>query len=187
MTRLLATLVLIASLLPALGQDNTTLSRAAIRALASRCAPHVAPDTIEAIAKSESAFRPYSISINYPTRSARNLGFADSNLFLIKQPKDKTQAIRWTRWFLNHGYTVSIGLMQINIEVASSLHVRPRDLFEPCVNLSTGARILAADYATQSHDLDGLLRSFSLYNSGSPSTGVQNGYASTIVRNAPKP
>ncbi len=172
---------------PTHAQTNMVLSAEAIRRLAISCAPHIAPDTIQAIAKSESAFKPYSLSINYPTRSARGLGYNNSNLYLSRQPKDKAQAIRWTRWFLDHGYTVSIGLMQVNIEVARSLHVRPRDLFDPCVNLSTGARILAADYATQSHDLDGLVRSFSMYNSGSPSTGVQNGYAGTIIRNAPKP
>ena len=168
-------------------QDNTKLSDEAIRRLAASCAPHVAPDTIQAIARSESAFRPYSLSINYPTRSARGLGYANANLYLSKQPKNKAQAIRWTRWFLNHGYTVSIGLLQINIEVAHSMHVRPRDLFEPCVNLTTGARILTANYAGQTHDIDGLMRSFSMYNSGSPTTGIQNGYADTILKNAPKP
>ena len=171
----------------ALSQENASLSRTALYKLARSCAPRVAPDTIEAITRSESAYRPYALSINYPQRSARDLGYRDANLFLTKQPKDKDQAIRWTRWFLNHGYTVSIGLMQINIEVAKSLHVRPRDLFEPCVNLSTGARILEADYASQTHDLDGLVRSFSMYNSGSPSTGVQNGYAGNVLSNAPKP
>ncbi len=168
-------------------QDNTKLTDEAIKRLAASCAPHVAPDTIQAIARSESAFRPYSISINYPTRSAKGLGYANANLYLSKQPKNKIQAIRWTRWFLNHGYTVSIGLMQINIEVAHSMHVQPRDLFDPCVNLTTAARILAANYATQTHDIDGLMRSLSMYNSGSPVTGIQNGYADTIIKNAPKP
>jgi type IV secretion system protein VirB1 len=176
-----------ASRTAAFSQENASLSRAALNKLARSCAPRVAPDTIEAITRSESAFRPYALSINYPQRSARNLGYRDSNLFLTKQPKDKDEAIRWTRWFLNHGYTVSIGLMQINIEVAKSLHVRPRDLFDPCVNLTTGARILQADYAMQTQDLDGLVRSFSMYNSGSPSTGVQNGYTASVIKNAPKP
>ena len=86
---------------------------------------------------------PYALSINYPAHSAHALGYKESNLFLAEQPKTREEAINWTRWLLQHGYTVSIGLMQVNIEVAPALHIQPATLFEPCTNLAAAARILA--------------------------------------------
>ena len=90
------------------------------------------------------------------------------------------------RWLLKHGYTVSIGLMQVNIEVAPALNLQPKTLFEPCTNIAAAARILVLDYATQPHDFDGLIRSLSLYNSGSTSTGILNGYTNSVIQSAPK-
>jgi type IV secretion system protein VirB1 len=162
------------------------MDREALRRLALACAPNVAPDTIEAIATAESALYPYALSINYPAHSAHTLGYRESNLFLAEQPKTREEAINWTRWLLQHGYTVSIGLMQVNIEVAPALHIQSATLFEPCTNLAAAARILASDYATQAHDLDGLIRSLSLYNSGSTSIGIHNGYGNSIIQSAPK-
>jgi hypothetical protein len=167
-------------------QQNTRMNQQTLRRLAQVCAPNVAPDTIEAIATVESALYPYALSVNYPTHSARALGYEESNLFLAGQPKTREEAINWTRWLLRHGYTVSIGLMQVNIEVAQALHIQPATLFEPCTNLAAGVRILADDYATQTHDLDGLIRSLSLYNSGSTSTGIHNGYANSVIQSPPK-
>jgi type IV secretion system protein VirB1 len=163
------------------------MDRKTLRHLAQVCAPNVAPDTIEAIATAESGLYPYALSVNYPAHSARSLGYKESNLFLADQPKTRKEAINWTRWLLKHGYTVSIGLMQVNIEVAPTLHIQPGTLFEPCANLAAAARILAQDYATQAHGRDGLIRSFSLYNSGSTSIGILNGYTNAIIQSAPKP
>ncbi len=168
-------------------QDNKSINRRALRQLARSCAPQVSPDTIEAVARAESALYPYALSINYPAQAARALGYKASNLYLARQPKSREEAVHWTRWFLNHGFTVSIGLMQINIEESRHFHIEPATLFDPCVNLSIGARILADDYAVQSHDFDGLMRSFSLYNSGSTTTGFLNGYTDSILQSAPKP
>jgi hypothetical protein len=51
------------------------------------------------------------------------------------------------------------------------------------VNLAAGARILSEDYAFVPHDEKGLIQAYSLYNSGSASLGISNGYASTVVHN----
>ena len=171
----------------AAAQENARLDRHTLRTLSAACAPNIDPDTIEAIVQTESAFHPFAISVNHPARAALTYGYPGSDLLLAKQPKDRQQAIRWTRWLLNHGYTVSLGLMQVNVELAARLRVAPVKLFDPCVNLSAGARILEADYRSQSRGLDGLIRAFSMYNSGDPSTGVLNGYADSIIRNTPKP
>jgi len=137
---------------------------------------------MEGIARTESALYPYALSINYPLLSARHHGYS-GKVIMRRQPKSKTEAIHWARWYLEKGYTVSVGLVQVNVEMADKFHVKPMALFEPCVNLAAGAKILLEDYALVPHSENGMIQAFSLYNSGSMSLGISNGYASAVVQN----
>src|SRR5215470_7894744 len=94
------------------------LSEAEFVSLAGRCAPSAPADTLLAIARTESNLYPNAISINRPKAAARRAGYSDGEVILSKQPKDHTQAKAWLRWFSVHQYTVSIGLMQDNGEMA---------------------------------------------------------------------
>jgi type IV secretion system protein VirB1 len=54
------------------------------------------------------------------------------------------------------------------------------DAFDPCKNLTAGARILATAYRPEPDDgteQAGLLRALSRYNTGHPTRGLRNGYA----------
>jgi hypothetical protein len=128
---------------------------------------------MEGIARTESAMYPYALSINYPLRSARYHGYS-GKIIMRRQPSSKTEAIHWARWYLEKG----------NVEMADKFHVKPMALFEPCVNLAAGAKILLEDYAFVPHSENGMIQAFSLYNSGSLSLGISNGYASTVVQNS---
>jgi len=161
---------------------NVQLSPAQFDNLARHCAPAVSPEIMRALAKTESAMYPYVLSINYPETSARRRGY-DGKVLLLRQPRSKTEAIHWAKWYLSQGYTVSIGLVQVNVEMAPRLRVPPMALFDPCINLAAGAKIFLSDYATVPHTQDGLLQAFSLYNSGTYSVGITNGYASTVLQN----
>jgi type IV secretion system protein VirB1 len=130
----------------------------------------------------ESAMYPYVLSINYPETSAHRRGY-DGKVLLLRQPRSKSEAIHWARWYLSQGYTVSVGLVQVNVEMAPKLRVPPMALFDPCINLAAGAKIFLSAYATVPHTQDGLLEAFSLYNSGTYSVGIDNGYASTVYQN----
>jgi len=167
---------------PSVSEPNAKLSLPQFERLARRCAPGVSPQIMEGIARTESAMYPYALSINYPLRSARHHGYI-GKVIMRRQPRSKTEAIHWARWYLEKGYTVSVGLVQVNVEMADRFHVMPMALFEPCVNLAAGAKILSQDYAFVSHDENGLIQAYSLYNSGSASLGISNGYASTVVQN----
>jgi type IV secretion system protein VirB1 len=168
------------------GQLNTPLTRYQVRALASRCAVSVHPDTIEAIIRQESAYHPYALSINHPATEASRQGYQGSLYQLAQQPRDEREALAWTKWLLRHGHTVSIGLMQINTEMAPRLGINnPLALFNPCLNLWAGAQILSSDYMGQPHTLQGLANAFALYNSGSIAAGTRNGYASGVISKAP--
>ncbi len=167
-------------------QSNHALSRAQVRALAASCARKVHADTIEAIAKQESAFHPYSLSINYPQSEASGMGYSHAQYVLARQPRTKREAIAWTRWFLNHGHTVSIGLMQVSSQQAAQLGIKdPVQLFEPCLNIASGAVVLQGSYRGQTKTLQGLANAFALYNAGSVRIGVENGYASGVIEKAP--
>jgi type IV secretion system protein VirB1 len=163
----------------AVSEANTKLAPLQFNALSMTCAAMVAPQIMAGIAKTESAFYPYAISINYPLRKAHQYGYSGKAI-LVRQPHSKTEAIHWARWYLARGYTVSVGLVQVNVEMAGALHVKPMTLFDPCINLAAGARILREDYAHAS----GLTETYSLYNSGSASMGIESGYASTVIRNS---
>lgn len=167
-------------------QVNTPLTRRDLRQVAASCASDVDPDTIEAITRQESGYHPFALSINRPEAEARRLGYPDKLYQLARQPQTFREAASWTEWFLGHGYTVSIGLMQVNTESAAQLGIRdPLALFNPCLNIAAGAVILESAYAGQPHNLEGLARAFAIYNSGSVSVGLRNGYAAGVIANAP--
>jgi type IV secretion system protein VirB1 len=169
-------------------QANARLSMIMFNQLAARCAPSAAVDTIQAVALTESALHPYALSLNYPATVAAFNGLRNQEVYLTRQPATLSEAIHWTRWFHSRGYTVSIGLMQINSENAAKYGVTVRQLFDPCTNVAIGARLLGEIYSTTPHsgktDLKALMSTFSAYNSGSFTTGLQNGYASTVLSKA---
>ena len=165
------------------------LSTQAFLSLAERCAPEVPSGALLAVARTESDLRVDALSLNRPQTAARRAGYRGARLLLGKQPKNHEEAIRWMHWFEKHHYTVSIGLMQINSEMSALIGVTPEQLFEPCTNVRIGARILLAAYAAQASELGegfaALDRALSLYNSGSPKMGFDNGYVAAVYANAP--
>lgn len=182
-------ILLFAMAAPALahGQLNTRLSAPQFAALTRTCAPTVPSDTLAAITRTESAFYPFALSINYPQTSARRAGFADSSMLLARQPKDLKEAVGWATWFELHGYSVSVGLMQVNTQTAKLYRVSMRQLFDPCWNVSTGA-VIIADYYHHRHrttpsSSDALLDAISAYNSGNTNTGYSNGYVAGVYSN----
>ena len=160
------------------------LSEAEFVELADRCAPGVPSDTLLAIARTESGLYPNALSINRPRTAARRAGYGDGELVLSKQPRNRSQAKVWLQWLAVHHYTVSIGLMQVNAEMAPRLGVKPEQLLEPCTNLKVGASILIAAYTTFAREMGqgfaALDAALSFYNTGSSSAGLRNGYVADV-------
>lgn len=119
-------------------RPSTRLSDAEFVALARRCAPDAPPDTLLAIARTESGLYANAISINRPRGSAKSAGYREGEVFLSKQPRNPIEATRWMRWLGLHHFSVSIGLMQVNAETAGRMGVNPEKLLEPCTNLQVG-------------------------------------------------
>jgi type IV secretion system protein VirB1 len=171
-------------------RPSARLSAAEFVSLAGRCAPGAPADTLLAIARTESGLYANAISINRPRAAARRTGHADGELVLTKQPKDRTEANSWLHWFKLHHYTVSIGLMQVNAEMAPQFHVKPDQLLEPCTNLRIGAAILISLYTDLARGIgegfSALDAALSLYNTGDPTAGFRNGYVAAVYAHVPR-
>lgn len=131
------------------------------------CAPTVAPETVQAIVRVESGGNPYALGVNGPIR-------------LKSQPQSAPEAIRMARYYINRGYSVDLGLMQVNSGNLKGLGLTLNQLFDPCTNLKAGSRILSRGYAGAAKRYGpgqtALKAALSVYNTGNYEKGFQNGY-----------
>jgi type IV secretion system protein VirB1 len=166
-------------------RPNSRLSYADFRQLAEECAPDIPLVTLRAIARTESAFHPYALSLNYPRRTAREHGMSSGGIALARQPRTLTEAQAWTQYLLKRGRSVSVGLMQVNSEHLADLNLTADQLFDPCTNIRAAARLLTAKYqqaaAISGDGQAALQQALSEYNSGSAFLGVANGYVTSVI------
>jgi len=130
------------------------------------CAPAVAPETIQQIIYVESRGDPLAINVNKG--------------HLERKPRDVADAVILAKSYIERGYIVDLGLMQINSMNVTRLGYRIEDMFEPCKNIAAGARILEEFYvlARLNYDNDqmALRAALSAYNTGNFRSGFTNGY-----------
>lgn len=142
--------------------------------LAQECAPFVARETMAALVKTESAFRPLAIGVNGGS--------------LSRQPTSKAEAVATAKWLIGNGYNIDVGLGQINSSNLTKLGLSVEDAFEPCRNLAVAASILHWNYQAASRKVTGeqaaLYAALSAYNTGSFTKGFSNGYVQKVVNNA---
>jgi type IV secretion system protein VirB1 len=166
-------------------QRNAPITLDKFHRMAAACAPGVPLVTLRAIVRVESAFHPYALSLNYPLRIAREHGLSSGGITLARQPRTRAEALAWTRYLLNRGRSVSVGLMQINTEHAAEFGLTVDQLFDPCMNVRVGAHLLTASYqaavAIRGEGQEALHQALSEYNSGSAVIGVANGYVNHVI------
>jgi type IV secretion system protein VirB1 len=164
---------------------NQPLTPETFAHLAATCAPEIPLVTLRAIARVESDFRPYALSLNYPRHIADINGYREAGVFLARQPRTLIQARTWAHYLLRNGFTVSIGLLQVNAEHTRGLGLTLDQLFDTCTNLKIGAHILSLLYQEAAKSLGegqpALLQALSAYNSGSPVVGFDSGYVGNVV------
>ena len=150
-----------------------TYSAAALLALASQCAPTVAPETVLAMIQTESHGEPFALNVNGSLQPARQGTAADA----------ATTALR----YVAAGYSVDLGLGQINSRNMHWLGLTWETVFDPCTNVAALGRVLTANYnaAKAGRDPQTSLRvALSVYNTGSQTRGFRNGYVAKVARNA---
>ncbi len=148
-------------------------SATALLALASQCAPSVAPETVLAIINTESSGEPFALNVNGGRQPAKQSNAAD--------------AVATARRYVAAGYSVDLGLGQINSRNMRWLGLTWETVFDPCTNVAALARVLTTNYnaVKPGRDPQTALRvALSMYNTGSQTRGFRNGYVAKVVGNA---
>ena len=131
------------------------------------CGQTVEPSTLRAIMRVESGGYAYAINVN---------GVAVQP----PQPRSAAEATATAARFIKRGYSVDLGLMQVNSRNLASLGYTIAQMFDPCTNIRAGASILTADYlsaiTTRPDPQTALRAALSAYNTGSFERGFFNGY-----------
>lgn len=147
------------------------LNAAAVLALAASCAPDVAPATLLAIARVESALNPLAIGVNGAGPRPR-------------PAHDRAEAIRTAEALLARRVDLDLGLAQINTRNLDRLGLTVSEAFEPCANLRAAGDVLKAGYRGTSADTHPQARlriALSVYNTGHPLRGFRNGYVAKVT------
>jgi type IV secretion system protein VirB1 len=139
-----------------------TIHVLALAALIQHCAPAVAPSTMTAIVRVESGGNPLAIGDNTTRRSY--------------YPPDRATAERLARRLLDAGHLLDLGIAQIDSMNFAGFGVTAHTIFDPCINLNVGARILNDDYAFAAQRYgDGqiaLRHAIGMYNTGRLNAGA---------------
>jgi type IV secretion system protein VirB1 len=151
------------------------LTLAAMTALALRCAPGVAPETLLAVARVESGFDPLVVAVNGKPRR-------------VHHPPTAAEAAALASRLIATGKNVDLGLGQINSRNLRALGLSLADAFDPCRNLAAAGEVLETSYKRSdpaAGDEQAALRTaLSFYNTGDPARGVRNGYVARVARAA---
>jgi type IV secretion system protein VirB1 len=141
----------------------------ALAALMANCAPNVAPSTMTAIVRVESGGDSLAIGDNTTRRSY--------------YPHDRASAEVLARRLLDAGHSLDVGIAQINSMNFAGFGLNLHAIFDPCTNLSVGARILSGDYAFAARRYgDGqvaLRHAIGMYNTGRLNGGAR--YIATVL------
>lgn len=139
-----------------------------VLALAQQCAPGVAPEAMLSLVQVESRFDPLAINVNRVGR--------------INAVSVSDAVAKATKW-IAAGYSVDLGIAQVNSRNLRWSGISIAQAFEPCANLTASAKILAEDYAHASLEasgIDAISRTFSMYNTGNTIAGFRNNYVARV-------
>lgn len=154
------------------------LSPELVLALALQCAPGVAPSTLLAVARAESALDPFAIGVNGPR-------------LRVGRARSAAEAVAMARGLLQAGRDIDLGLAQINVRNLSRLGLSLEAAFDPCRNLAAGARVLREGYergaARHGPGQPALRVALSYYNTGHAQRGLANGYVARVTAQAGVP
>ena len=150
-----------------------TMPLATALALATQCAPSVAPETLLSVVHVESRFNPLAIGVNGTPRVAVTA-------------TSKADAIARATALIRAGRSVDLGLAQINSKNLGWLNLSVENAFDPCANLTAAARVLQDGYGRSNAagvgEQAALQAALSRYNTGDPRRGFANGYVGKVTR-----
>lgn len=145
-----------------------TLTLAAVLALAHQCAPGIAAEALVPQLRVESSFNELAIGINHGPKV---------------QASTPAEAIAIATRYIRAGYSVDLGLAQINSHNLARLNMTVEQAFDACTSLHAAETVLTENYAVASQSYSGLeaiSRTWSYYNTGSATRGMTNGYVDRV-------
>jgi type IV secretion system protein VirB1 len=140
----------------------------AIAGFARACAPAIATEALVPLVLTESGGDALRINVNRGPR-VRAASVAEGAAIV--------------RRYMAVGYTVDVGLAQINSANFARLGVTVEQVFEPCKNLGLASIILQEGYGRATRyfaGLDAISATYSLYNTGDLTRGFRNGYVGRV-------
>lgn len=151
------------------------IAAATIAQLIAACSVNTHADTVRAVISVESKGNPLAIGVNGPLRLRRATSEAD--------------AAQLTRYAIAQGYSVDMGLMQVNSNNLAKVGLTPETVFDACNNIRAGTMILSGNYsraiAYHGEGQTALRASLSAYNTGSMTRGFRNGYVAKYYAGTP--
>jgi type IV secretion system protein VirB1 len=132
------------------------------------CAANIAPVTLEAVIEVESRGDALALHVNGQATQPH-------------RPADAREAAVLARNYIAQGYSVDLGLMQVNSRNLPALGYAVEEVLnDPCTNIRAGAAVLTADYAAavrvHGEGQAALQAALSAYNTGDFNRGFANGY-----------
>ena len=146
--------------------------------LLRHCAPNIARITMERLVGVESGGQPLALHVNGAARQPPAQASVEA-------------AAAVARSYIVAGYSVDLGLGQVNSRNLSFLGYTIEEALEPCPNLAGAARILSGSYQTAAEQMGpgqpALRASLSAYNTGNFQAGFLNGYVARYYLPLPVP
>lgn len=147
----------------------------AFHVLAENCAPSVASEIMAKLVRAESGFNRFAIGVN----GAEHRSYS---------PTSKEDAVRMARNLIREGYSVDMGLGQINSANFDWLGLTVDTVFDSCTNLNASEQVLRDGYERarkQGSDPETALhQALSSYNTGTFTRGFSNGYVERVIGGA---
>ena len=129
---------------------------------------NVPTQIVKAIIENESAKKPYAVNVNQ-----------DGKSLISFNPKSKEKAKEIAKSYIDKGFSVDIGYMQLNSDNFTRLNTNIDEALDPCRNIYFASTIFYNFYKRtdeQSNKLQRVKQSLSAYNTGSYTNGFKNGY-----------
>lgn len=130
--------------------------------------PTVPTSIVKMIVQEESSKNPYAVNVN-----------KDGKSFISFIPKTKDEAIKIAQSYINAGFSVDVGYMQLNSDNFKQLNTTLENALEPCKNIYLSSTIFYnfyKDTSKKDNSITRVQKSLSAYNTGSYELGFKNGY-----------
>ncbi|MBL3519499.1 lytic transglycosylase domain-containing protein [Arcobacter lanthieri] len=130
--------------------------------------PIVPTKIVKMIVQEESTKNPYAVNVN-----------KDGKSFVSFIPKTKDEAITIAQNYINAGFSVDVGYMQLNSDNFKQLNTTLEIALEPCKNIYFSSTIFYnfyKDTSKKDSNIQRVKKSLSAYNTGSYEKGFENGY-----------